>query len=777
MIVTTSDDRSVRLWVPDNALDLPKYSLKYWQSVNIICKYNVYGHLARVMRCHITDDFIVSVGEDAAICYWDFKGKLVKKQISHQNGCIWAVDADKAHLVTGGGDGSVILHPLTVNAKSSNIVNLNNAVKRMVFTARGNVVILCDNDDLVYYQTNKNTNAVFWTLKSDSTYKLLSVSSCKQIISVVDMLGNFDIFVEDCKDDSINNVISTKLEIGKILSMHWADNRLLVLCCEDGHIVVLGANGTKPEMISKFVLPSCKERWLTAAAVNVNSKIFVFGDRCGNIHVYSENRVDPLKTIRKIHGRYGPTSITFQSDKVVTTGRDGTVKIISIVGNIKILHTIDINFQWIEKFIDKTKNIICGFQERVFVVYDLKNNCTILEVPCGGGHRPWDINRYFIKFDDIYEEFIKLVYLKNSKLHEETFQLSKIASKNIINGSHAKEINCLKIYNPTCGHDVTFMFSGSEDTALRISSMKSEKLKNEITFKHLSSVKCMKIVKLENNKVLLTSAGGRAQISIKLITFILDNDEVNVGSEDVINYLIKGTDKERKGDQTWRNCAVDFDPETRIMDIEVINMDKNIFYIFAGCSDSLLRVFKLNLDGNENSLDLVNTVRHHNTCILKTVGFKYKDKTLLVTTDTKGEVAIWDVFDGKQLKNDLKPSLVTHSNQSGINSVAVEILNDDHVMIATGGDDNAVYLLLLKHDENERLFEICDLLKLDKNHCSLVSGLCLFDKKYLLSVSIDQRLTLSRWELNGSRIENYFISQCYSEVSDVQGMDVIEKSL
>lgn len=45
---------------------------------------------------------------------------------------------------------------------------------------------------------------------------------------------------------------------------------------------------------------------------------------------------------------------------------------------------------------------------------------------------------------------------------------------------------------------------------------------------------------------------------------------------------------------------------------------------------------------------------------------------------------------------------------------------------------------------------------------------------YLISASIDQRITLLRWQINKEKIECSFITQMYTDIADVQGMDLIE---
>ena len=100
IIVTTSDDRSLRIWNIDNNKKFDYKSKDYWKNAKIYCLYELYGHTARVMRNIITDDYIISIGEDSRICFWNYQGKLIRTLELNQNSCLWSIDCDNKCLVT-----------------------------------------------------------------------------------------------------------------------------------------------------------------------------------------------------------------------------------------------------------------------------------------------------------------------------------------------------------------------------------------------------------------------------------------------------------------------------------------------------------------------------------------------------------------------------------------------------------------------------------------------------------------------------------------------------
>lgn len=762
LIVTTSDDRSVRIW-STNIITANAHMLQYWKDHEITCKYELYGHSARVMRNCITNNTVISVGEDSAICFWNLNGELIKKNNSHQYSGIWSIDADKNHLVTGGGDCAVILHPLTTNnGIVHNILNFGTQ-RKVMFTAKRNLIML-DDKNLLHHNTNEKSSKVY-ELSHESTYKMLSISSCKQIIAVADMKGKLDVFVENCKNGHLTKIIDTKLHLGKILSMQWAGNRHVIICSENGAITVLAANGENTEVYANFILPPCKERWLTATALNNKNDVFALGDRCGSIHIYVKGKCNPIKSFKKVHGRYGPTSIKFNSNELVSTGRDGTIKYfkIDIHNEIIFMRSRVLEFQWVEEFLNTDETLICGFQERLFVIYDLTDNSKVLEVTCGGGHRSWDAVRFIEKVNNDYEQFVNFIYLKNSEIHLLKFQLSKIVAKNLVNGSHSNNINCLKVL--VSDGSKTIYVSGGEDTTVRISTTDNQlNFKDVLTFKQLSNVRTLKLQPVDDNNSLIFTAGGRAQICIKKCT-IKENE---IKTQDLIEYMIKGTDKERKGNQTWRNCTIDCDPETRIMDIAVLKNTE--YFIFTGCSDACLRVLKYEL--LINKITLINTISHHETCILKTLCFRLLDRDFLVTATTRGMFSIWLASD--LLKENPAPFFSIKTNKSGINSISCYNISKNEVLLATAGDDNTIYMTSIEINIQDNLpsavVKYC--WSSDQFHSSQITGLWL-GNGLLLSTSIDQRVTMYSWTVDDG-LHCCCLRQGVSDVADIQGMEVLE---
>lgn len=729
------------------------------------------------MRSSITESQILSVGEDSRICFWTHEGVLVRKVKRHQNAGIWSIKACSQYLITGGGDGAVILQYLPTakdEYHKSDVLNLGiSKPKHVAYSAKGNLFILYENYKFVYYDVEKKASMELSDRNDfDTTFvHAMSVSPNREMCALAGNKSIIKVVVENRLEGNpkfITIKFPSVKEDETILSVHWAGYGLLVACTQDGIITVLTVSQTAVELYTVFWIPNCKERWLTSAAADHTREVFILGDRCGDIHLYRKGSKLPLKTFTKLHGRYGPNSITLINDEVITMGRDRTIKYYKINGNeIKHMVTKELNFHWVDRFLDFDDSIVCGFKEKMFVVYCLRTNEKLIELACGGGQRSWDVLYYHEGTGIDAKPVLKLVYLKNSNINIETISFGKIAS---VTGSHSKEINCLKTHQ-IAGR--TIFISGGEDTTLRVSSLDNEMLFDDLVIcKHLSSVRTLKMYTNDRDEILVISAGGRAQICVNFYKFNTKDDKIVVETRDLVDYMLKGTDKERKGDENWKNVSVDPEPETRIMDLDYIVKDKK-YTIFAGCSDARVRVFVFN--GVKVTFKMINQSSCTRHCILKTSCVKFLEYDLLVTCSTRGEVAFWNATNVNKV-DAFEPFFMTRTNKSGINSLVTRNLPNNRILIATGGDDNALHLnvLVVADRHNLSSMQVLYSLILDKHHSSAITGLCLVDD-YILSSSIDQRITLSRWKVS-DKIECNFVYQTFSDIADIKGMDLITQN-
>lgn len=121
-------------------------------------------------------------------------------------------------------------------------------------------------------------------------------------------------------------------------------------------------------METQCTLPHSRERWATAAAIYED--LLVCGDRAGNVHVFdpSDTSEKPVQTFAKVHGKIGVQSFAVVDGKLMTTGRDGTLRFYELSNGdgrrLLMLHRKKMPMDWINGVlrVDKTV-LVLGFKE------------------------------------------------------------------------------------------------------------------------------------------------------------------------------------------------------------------------------------------------------------------------------------------------------------------------------------------------------------------------------------------------------------------------------
>lgn len=737
-------------------------------------KITLFGHTARVMRNEIVGNYIVSIGEDSIMCTWDFDGNLLNKRRIHQDGCLWSLDCNlsKNIAVTGGGDSGVMIHRLVSDLPHINSLDIPSTAKSIAFTARNNIACLTECGKLIY-----RTNSDEWDVQRWDRVKPCSmfVSICRQFIALTDVNGFLIVLAETCKFEAkLVQCINQKICDGRILSFNWLHDRKFCTCDKNGMITVWGSRADRCVKLNEYYLPTCKERWLTVA-LTVSDDAFLVGDRYGSIHLFSKQSAHPVQTLTKVHGRLGVNSIKLTDSKITTLGRDGTVKVFNVVNDGSILELqylccTKVPFNWVDRFIGKDGTVVCGFRETDLVVWDIEDNQHLTEINCGGGHRSWDVIKKWNKTnDDTIVSYLQFAYIKNYTIHTMDIKVDDF-SHNVIRGFHVKEINTLI----SLKHGDVFTFvSAGEDTMLVFNRCRIDgntvNFENQLKItKHLSSVRCLYVHK-EDERTVIFSAGGRAQICAWELISSNGNDAA-FGCKEIGSHLVKGTDLERKGNVGWKNSQVDMDAETRFMSLSCLNIQPYGIILFSGCSDGNLRVYSVN-----TTFKLIGCYNFNSKCILKVHSIVFETHPIVFTTSTDGTLSIWDF---NCITDDIKPVKSMKFHKAGINSFDLSHIGNDKFIMATGGDDNDVQLNVVSFLMMENMLMVSEVCKwsCNKYHCSQITGVKLLNDEYILSASIDQRVTIARLDYDKTTLvdmECKFIGQYHASVSDIQGMTIL----
>lgn len=201
--------------------------------------------------------------------------------------------------------------------------------------------------------------------------------------------------------------------------------------------------------------------------------------------------------------------------------------------------------------------------------------------------------------------------------------------------------------------------------------------------KHVSSVRALAVkqIKSDPSNWLCVSAGGRAQLAVGLLT--------NDGQiyKDIKSHFLSGW-LHRSSRKPWTEQlqVIVPDPETRFMDLEILERGEGFFHIFSACSDGHIRLHELDI--NKKQLELILEQDFHSCCVLRVKIVENQGRSLLISTGTDGKLAIWDA---ERITSD-PPMGFLALHQSGINSLDCKWVSPRRLLILTGGDDNALIL-------------------------------------------------------------------------------------
>ncbi|XP_031784570.1 WD repeat-containing protein 6 isoform X2 [Nasonia vitripennis] len=778
LICSTSDDRTVRLWKVSSE-NMDDQNPINWVNAKISLQTTMYGHLARVWRAVLFKSVIISIGEDSRICFWNLSGELIHKIEAHQGASIWCIDISEDDIVyTGGADGYVNCWPLgSIKSYMENHILLENKdiiPKNVNFIDDGDVFIFinCDSSNKILHFCKKQYQLKYTYDVSDypSTYCIMELSLNRQRIALASIKGEVTLY--DKTQSKWMHSCTYKVMDSKIYSMQWLDHDIVATCGSEGVLLIIKFVSNGIQVLSEHILPPSRERWTTSACMHKN--LLICGDRMGSIFIYKldNNSKNPLQSFKKIHGRLGVQSCSIIDSNLISTGRDGTLRfytfsnVDSITPTVNFLYTKSTPMDWASRLLKIENNhYVLGFKEEDFVIYDVRLKRILLTIHCGGGHRSWDCI--------IKDKLIKFVYIQKRKVCTVTIPLNKICIPPLLSGFHKKEIYCIKTL-PLLSKHHNILISGGEDCSFHINYINSSTSKLKPNFKlinnydgHLSS--------------------GRAQLKIwEIIINFSESTFVNedLSCKDLLSYMLHGPDKERNKIWVGKELMYNADPETRYMDISTLrNPDHTCdIFIFIACSDGYLRTLNYNVESNE--IKLIDSLAYKSRCILKVHAFLYKKKILIMSMATDGLLNFWhfsasnEIVSIRNLPIDDKLNISLH--QSGINSFDIKVVNDSEYILATGGDDNLLSLLIFEITltSNEDLFiRTKSSWKSTSSHHAQITGLKLLNDNRLVSVGTDKQLLVHKYSVDGSKISSILVEEKTLCISDVQGLTLCENQM
>ncbi|NXR25022.1 WDR6 protein, partial [Cinclus mexicanus] len=456
------------------------------------------------------------------------------------------------------------------------------------------------------------------------------------------------------------------------------------------------------QLMGRYLLPPCKQRWHTCAAFLPQEGLLVCGDRRGSLLLFpcssssgwsaestsivngstdpavedSSNELEPSCLLHKgilplesplsvlfgLHGKTGVTSVTIHRGYIYSTGRDGVYRQLRLWDQqLELLqkHRPCKGLQWIEElhFTSDGDLLVLGFHADNFVVWSSRTGENVHCIPCGGGHRSWSYCSSplakvfaFIKSGDV------MLYHCEAEPCEQQVLLPSL---------HGREITCVRrlgaVDVPGHATPVNVFVTSSEDTTACVLVL-SENSRAAVPLArlsdHISSVRTLAFAMGPGDKsfgdeglsALLFSAGGRAQIECYRLLCTGDAASEYAVACQVIHVASHRLDKHWEKKKN-RHKLVKMDPETRYMSLSVVpgtsteQLQTPWKFLAAACSDGSVRIFGL-LEAAQK-LVLVAESFHHQRCVLKVEAFLHTwaggERHLLCSAATDGSIAFWDI--------------------------------------------------------------------------------------------------------------------------------------
>ncbi|KAM8994879.1 tRNA (34-2'-O)-methyltransferase regulator WDR6-like [Ara ararauna] len=692
LLASASEDRSVRLWAVG---DLGGGDGDGDGSCLLVC----YGHGARVAAVALRGQCPISAGEDGACLEWDCGGGVRRDRRGHR-GALRALALRPAGgcLATGGDDGGVRLwRPRRLAPAPVAALGAPLRPRSVLLAGPRRVLVLGEAGGLAAYEAAAGRWAVVLPPAAGGPRAVLAAASLPGGEDTLCALGGGDgrllLFALSCPGDTTE----LRLFEGAVRGLGWAPRpglppgaSSLLASGPDGEMLWLDVThrpGRAPGMqvMGRYLLPLCKQRWHTCAAFLPQGGLLLCGDRRGSLllfscrrssgqavestsvangstdpavegatnPVYEDNSSEPelscfshrealpletpVSVLFGLHEKTGVTSVTCHGGYIYSTGRDGVYRQLRVQDQkLEVLrkHRPCKGLQWIEelRFTADGDLLVLGFHADNFVVWSSRMGENLHCIPCGGGHRSWSYCSSpeaeivaFIKCGDV------LLYQRGVEPHEQQVLLPSL---------HGREITCVRRLGAVevPGRAAINVFvTGSEDTTacvLVLSECSQAAVPLAWLSDHVSSVRVLVPASLvgpgeegfddEGLSTLLFSAGGRAQIECYRLLCAADPASEGAVGCQVIHVASHRLDEhwERKKN---RHKLVKMDPETRYMSLSVVpgtsTKQMPTPWKFLAAACSDGSVRVFGLLEAARKLVLVAESFHHQRCVLKVEAF------------------------------------------------------------------------------------------------------------------------------------------------------------
>ncbi|XP_030378617.1 WD repeat-containing protein 6 [Scaptodrosophila lebanonensis] len=683
LLVTTSDDRSVKFW----HLQKPDNSKTDCQKVQVRPILSCFGHEARVMCAIIVEYdgrmYIISGGEDSFICVWNRQGELVRKRRHQFGASIWrlAYDPNTTTLYSSGSTGNVLsynLHQLlsqqqkelTELAALSNNCNYE-FVSKVKFLNHHIIIALCNKSRLYYTEMSSSIATQSWHLvQAFPTYKCTVLATQDGLIACCG-LGRVTLMRFDSTSHDFQQLYDGSPIKGVIRAFHFLSKELFLISDEEGTCMIL--KGPQLEVEARISLPSCREPWPTAALL-LSPNCVLLSTRNGHVILYARDDASSFElkaTLKRLHGNMGATMLEQISSNaaesyILSAGHESTIKYLVLRWSdysLAACRRENVPLAWVEA--SPTQDLLLGFNDNHIIVWS-KEHDVLAQLPCGGGHRYWDYQ--------IHRDVLQIVFVKTKKVFHYRLSLQhKSPALQLRNRWHTRGCNTMQLLERHSTGQ-TFVVSAGDDNIIKVSSFVDGTLQlcTEL-HTHISSVRHLTLHQLVPDTWLIFSVGGRAQLCINKIKLEGHSD---CHATELSTHTVRTDIAENK-----------IMLEARLMAVDVLRRNTaEDFSVYIASADGKIRLhfWQLQQPDKLNFLYLIDLQRCplQLRCLATT--------NLLLVTTTNGHIVCFD------------PELRTKRFEAQLHSAGVNALDafvDGQLLhILSGGDDeDVVYTTIELH--------------------------------------------------------------------------------
>lgn len=631
------------------------------------------------------------MGEDSYFCLWHKSGELLFKRRQQYGATIWNFEYDSKTktIFTVGSIGNLVGFGLThVLKETQKLVQSEHLAPALAEGKSAEYIskVKFLNENLLIGITNENrlmsskygeaaNNWLEWQsidVQVDFKCTVMEVYENRIAISGYKRL----ILLEYLNDEGKFITLYDKTLLQSVIRCVLFFNRLNFLVCDDqgnSEIFIETLEATRT-----LKLPKCKEAWLTSGVQLNQQNYMVVSNRQGNLLLYrfniDTNSYELKHIIKHPHGNLGATNLYCLEEHATralirSTGHDGALNIFSVDFKDCLMTTCQrqiIPVAWLE-YVQKWRynmSLCLGFNDNHFVVW-CKQYDFLLQLPCGGGHRCW----HFVL--NSQNHYISLAFIKNKRVrcHKLPLLNKELTQLPLAKRWHIAPCNIMQIFAGDNYKDPIAVTAG-DDNLIKIHLLTPKGLNEQLELHHhISNIRALKLVPLSDTEFLIFSGGGRAQLCVTKV------HNLTFHINELMNYTLKPFSEH----STTNGKSYNFDPETRLMSLDVKKLNNFEYHLYVGCSDGFLRLLHLNLQTLEIH---VAKQYFYNKCVLQVRYISELDYIVVAATD--GVLKFYD----SQL-SDCIYQLPHHS--SGINGLSILYNADINCLhILTGGDDQAV---------------------------------------------------------------------------------------